>query len=74
MREATRRRPQITMMMLAGLSLKEIAQRLKLSPRTVDSHRARIYERYGCQNRIELLWAVAARQEEDEVLLQPKGA
>lgn len=61
------------MMMLAGLSLKEIAQRLGLSRRTVETHRQRIYEHYGCDSRINLLWAVAARQEENEVLLQPKG-
>jgi DNA-binding NarL/FixJ family response regulator len=41
----TARQREVLSMMASGLSSKEIAFRLKLSPKTVDVHRARIMER-----------------------------
>lgn len=39
---------------VAGLRTKEIARALKISPRTVETHRKRVYEKLGVRNAIEL--------------------
>lgn len=40
---------------VAGLSSKEIAQRLGIAPRTVEGHRAAIYRKMGVSSVIELV-------------------
>lgn len=38
-----------------GLSAKEIAAELGLSPRTVEAYREEIYKKYGVRNAVELV-------------------
>jgi len=54
----TRRESQIASLAAAGLSSKEIAERLTLSVRTVDSHLSRIFAKAGVRSRRELAAAL----------------
>ena len=49
----TRRQAEITRLLAEGLTNKEIAQKLFLSPRTVDMHVGNILERLDCRSRTE---------------------
>ena len=40
---------------LMGLSSKEVARSLEISPRTVDFHRANLLKKYGARNTAELI-------------------
>jgi FixJ family two-component response regulator len=51
---STRQR-QVMDLVVAGLSNKEIGLRLKISPKTVDHHRAWVMERMGARNLAELV-------------------
>ena len=44
-----------------GLTTKQIARRLKLSPRTVETYIDRVKIKYNCHNKAELLWAMVNR-------------
>ncbi len=57
--EMTPRERQIVTMMADGLTSKEIARALEISPRTVDVHRARLLEKFGAKNSLELVARVA---------------
>jgi DNA-binding NarL/FixJ family response regulator len=52
--ELTPQELQITQMAAAGLSNREIAQRLYLSNRTVESHLYRVYPKLGVTSRAQL--------------------
>lgn len=48
---------EISMRLLCrGLTIKQIAHRLKLSPRTVESYVDRVKIKYNCRNKAELMW------------------
>ena len=49
----TRRQKEIVGLLIAGMTNKEIAERLYLSPRTVDMHVSNILERLNCRSRTE---------------------
>ena len=51
----TDREKEIMMLIVSGLSNKEIAERLSISFRTVENHRAHIMEKTGATNVLELL-------------------
>ncbi|RDI95152.1 DNA-binding response regulator [Meiothermus sp. QL-1] len=51
----TLREQEVLAWMAQGLSTKEIARRLQLSPETVKDHLLRLYEKLGARNRIEAL-------------------
>lgn len=51
----TGRERQVAKMMAEGLSSKEIARGLGISPRTVEVHRARLLEKFGAWNSLELI-------------------
>jgi two-component system, LuxR family, response regulator FixJ len=55
----TDRQRQVMKLAAAGLSNKEIAIRLGISPRTVENHRAWMMERMGARNLAELIRLVA---------------
>jgi DNA-binding CsgD family transcriptional regulator len=49
------REREVATLVLAGLTYKQIADRLYLSAKTVEHHMARIRQRLGCTDRVELL-------------------
>ncbi|WP_158970446.1 PAS and helix-turn-helix domain-containing protein [Chachezhania sediminis] len=51
----TRRERQVGMLLVEGLTAKEIAQRLEISPRTVHVHKNRLMARFGVRNSLELV-------------------
>jgi PAS domain S-box-containing protein len=55
----TTRERQVSKMMAEGLTSKEIARALGISPRTVDVHRARLMEKFGARNSLELVACLA---------------
>jgi DNA-binding CsgD family transcriptional regulator len=61
----TDRERQIACLAAGGVSSKEIADRLYLSPRTVDNHLMRVYAKLGVSGRAELTPALNALPRED---------
>lgn len=53
--EMTARERQVAKMMAEGLTSKEIARGLGISPRTVEVYRARLLEKFGARNSLELI-------------------
>lgn len=53
-RSLTRREQEIMRMLAAGLSIKEIADKLFISPKTVENHRTNIMSKLGLHGSIEL--------------------
>ncbi|OWU85894.1 LuxR family transcriptional regulator [Oceanicola sp. 22II-s10i] len=51
----TRRERQVGMLLVEGLTAKEIARRLDISPRTVHVHKNRLMTRFGVRNSLELV-------------------
>ncbi|KUF09668.1 PAS and helix-turn-helix domain-containing protein [Pseudoponticoccus marisrubri] len=51
----TLRERQVAKMMAEGLTSKEIAQGLDISPRTVEVHRARLLTKFNARNSLELV-------------------
>lgn len=49
------RQRQVMELAVAGLSNKEIGSQLKISPKTVENHRAWVMERIGARNIAELV-------------------
>ena len=50
---------RVVMLLLEGLENRAIAQRLVISPRTVECHISRALRKSGCRNRLELaLWLI----------------
>ncbi len=54
----TVRQAEIAALLVRGKSTREIALKLTLSPRTVETHVAAIYNKYGVSSRAELMLAV----------------
>ncbi|MBT9502309.1 MAG: PAS and helix-turn-helix domain-containing protein [Burkholderiaceae bacterium] len=51
----TTREREIVRQLAAGLSTKEIARLLSVSPRTIDGHRARLMRKLGARSAIEMI-------------------
>lgn len=51
----SRRERQVGMLVVEGLTAKEIARRLEISPRTVHVHKNRLMTRFGVRNSLELV-------------------
>ncbi|MGR3455690.1 LuxR C-terminal-related transcriptional regulator [Pseudooceanicola sp.] len=56
----TRRERQVGMLLVEGLTAKEIARRLEISPRTVHVHKDRLMTRFGVRNSLELVRCLAS--------------
>ncbi len=56
----SRRERQVGMLLVEGLTAKEIARRLEISPRTVHVHKARLMARFGARNSLELVSSLTA--------------
>lgn len=50
----TPRERQVLRLLAAGISTRETAKRLTISPKTVETHRVRIYQKLGCKSAVEL--------------------
>jgi DNA-binding CsgD family transcriptional regulator len=61
----TRREKEVAMLAVRGLSSQEIADRLCIAVRTVDTHLARVYYKLGISGRSQLAEALAATSEAD---------
>jgi DNA-binding CsgD family transcriptional regulator len=57
--EMTTRERQVAKMLAEGLTSKEIARGLGISPRTDEVHRARLIARFGARNGLELIARLA---------------
>lgn len=51
----TMRERQVLLLTAEGLTSKEIAGRLGISPRTADVHRAHVIQKLGLRNRVEAI-------------------
>ncbi|KKK70042.1 hypothetical protein LCGC14_2927970 [marine sediment metagenome] len=51
----TRRERQVLVLLAEGLSVKQVAERLCLSPRTVDSHRSNLMKKLGIHKIVDLV-------------------
>lgn len=56
----TERELEILEYLSLGLSVKQVAKRLSLSPRTVETHIAKIYRKLGVTNRVQAISRAAA--------------
>jgi FixJ family two-component response regulator len=52
----TGRERQVMDLMVAGQQTKEIAQQLGISPKTVDNHRSRVFDKTGAEGVAQLVW------------------
>jgi predicted ATPase/DNA-binding CsgD family transcriptional regulator len=59
------RQTEIATLVAAGKSSREIAEALSLSPRTVDTHVAAIFQKLGINSRVELVAALFAASEKE---------
>jgi len=50
----TPRELQVMRLLATGLSTRETAAQLNISPKTVETHRVRIYQKLGCKSAVEL--------------------
>ena len=50
----TARERQVLRLLAAGASTREAGSQLTISPKTVETHRVRIYTKLGCKNAVEL--------------------
>jgi len=51
----TRREQEVAALAIAGASAREIAERLVVGERTVETHLANIYRKLGVRSRVELI-------------------
>jgi DNA-binding CsgD family transcriptional regulator len=49
------RERQVAGLIVAGMTYKQIADRLYISPKTIEHHVARMRRRLGCESRADLL-------------------
>lgn len=61
----TDREKQVLDQVVRGLTTKEIARQLELSPRTIEIHRGHILRKMGARNAIELVRKALIRDQED---------
>ncbi|MER6979492.1 response regulator transcription factor, partial [Streptomyces carpinensis] len=61
--ELTPQEETVAQMVASGLSNREVAARLFISPKTVQFHLTRIYAKYGLRSRTELAARAAEQQE-----------
>jgi DNA-binding NarL/FixJ family response regulator len=50
----TPRERQVVRLLAAGVSTRDTASRLTISPKTIETHRVRIYSKLGCKSAVEL--------------------
>jgi FixJ family two-component response regulator len=62
----TRRERDVLTLIVAGASSKEAGQKLGISPRTVEFHRARIIEKVDAKNTADLIRIVMSRRSPDD--------
>ena len=62
--QLSEREREVLGLIVAGLTNKEIARALALSPRTVESHRANLFAKLGCDSLAQLIRQYAALAEE----------
>jgi two-component system, LuxR family, response regulator FixJ len=62
----TRREFQVLELIASGASSKEAGRRLGISPRTIEVHRARVMEKLGAKNTIDLVHIVLSERSERE--------
>jgi DNA-binding CsgD family transcriptional regulator len=60
--ELTRRQRHLALLIAAGCSNAEIAERLQISEQTVKNHLTTIYEKTGVRNRLQLAVYVHAQR------------
>lgn len=60
----TDREKQVLDQVVRGLTTKEIARQLELSPRTIEIHRGHILRKMGARNAIELVCKALIRDQE----------
>jgi len=53
--ELSARERQVAILVTEGLTSKEIANSLDISPRTIEAHRARLLQKFGVRNSAELI-------------------
>ena len=58
----TERERGVLELLVEGLHNRDVAQRLGISPRTVEVHKARVMEKLGARNLVELIRAVEGAQ------------
>jgi len=58
MTHLTPREIEVCAYLCKGWNNKEVAQKLRVSPRTVEDHRTHILKKYRCRNLVELMIAV----------------
>lgn len=61
--QITSRESEVAAMLIRGLTNKEIAFELRISPKTVKNHIYSIYRKAEIQSRIELVWAIQPRSD-----------
>jgi len=54
MQSLTRKQEQVCELVVLGWSNKEIAEKLGIDYRTVETHRANVFEKMGVRNAVEL--------------------
>ena len=73
LRRLTLRERQVFALTVEGLSSKQIGLRLSISPRTVETHRARILHKLDAHNVVDLV-RIAARLDLLQGLREPQHA
>jgi DNA-binding NarL/FixJ family response regulator len=58
----TQRERQVAIMMADGATVREAANRLFITAKTVEAHLSRVYRKLGVHNRAQLVRALTARQ------------
>jgi DNA-binding NarL/FixJ family response regulator len=51
----TKKQAEVRDLLVRGWSNKEIATQLQITARTVEAHRAKVYEKMGVRNAVELV-------------------
>lgn len=55
-RKLSRREREVGALVVLGMTRTEIAEELKISPRTVDTHKGNVLSKLECANDVALLW------------------